>query len=718
MHYYDGIKRVPVLHLLLPFITGIILQYNFRVSLSLLACSTILSFFLLCIFLNYIPAGKGFRFRWLYGLTLNGFIIFVSMGMMAARMNNTSFMELTGREGLIVARVMDNPREQEKSIRFLIRPVGFVSESGMIKISGDAIAWLEKDSAAMNLSIADRIIIPNNFRPIVNSGNPGEFNYRRHMRIQGIFGETYVPAGSWFTSDQKRGNTGLRLTAGRLRNHLLGILASHGISGREYSVASALILGYRSGLDYETRQIYAGSGAIHILAVSGLHVGILYVLVVWVAGFFRKARYYSLLNPIIILLIIWSYALLTGLSPSVTRSALMFSFFAVARSQGKPTSVYNTMASAALLQLVADPFSLFMVGFQLSYLAVAGIVYFQPAVYALIRFNNLLADRIWALFSLSFSAQLLIFPLVMYYFNQFPAWFLITNIFAVPLAMVILYSGLILFMFSWFPVLSSLIAVILNTSLMVLNFIVSFISELPFALVGGISLSWPLVIILYAVVICISIFIRYKKVRFLQFAIILVTLAFVMRAEYRIRTAGQSVFLVYNARGTSVYNFISGKENFLVSSNYGKPGDRTGHYVASGPAIYLNASKINDYSPDDFFDTIENSMPALVMTGSNFVFFAGSGIYFPGGESSVENDRKPVNTDILVISSRTTADLGDICKWVVPGIVVIDSSVSFYNKSNIIEQCREREIAYHDVSVSGAFVLGRDKSGLPVHYNY
>jgi competence protein ComEC len=717
MHYYDGIKRVPVLRVLLPFITGIILQFNFRVSSLFIACSIIILFVLLCIFLKYKPVSSNFRFRWLYGLALNGFIIFVSMGMMGTRMNKTSFMDLTGREGFIVARVMENPREQEKSLRLLISPSGFVSGSGIIRTSGKAIAWLEKDSAALNLSIGDRIIIPCNFRPIVNSGNPGEFNYRRHMSIQGISGETYVPAGSWFTSKQKEGYTGLRLTAGRLRNHLLGTLASHGLTGREYSVASALILGYRSGLDYETRQIYAGSGAIHILAVSGLHVGILYMLVVWFTGFFSKAGY-SVINPVIILLIIWSYALLTGLSPSVTRAAAMFSFFAVSRSQGKPASVINIMASAALVQLVADPFSLFMVGFQLSYLAVAGIIYYQPAVYALLRFNNFLADRIWALLSLSFSAQLLIFPLVMYYFNQFPAWFLITNIFAVPLAMVILYSGLSLFMFSSVPVISSIIAFILNSSLMALNFIVSFISGLPGALVGGISLSLPLVITLYAAVICLSFFIRYKKATLLQFAIIFVTLAFVFRAEYRIRTAGQSVFLVYNARGTSAYNFISGKENFLVSSHDGKPGDRTRHYVASGPAIYLNALKINDFSPDDFFDSIATSMPALIMTGGNFVYFAGSSIYFPGDERSVENHRKPVNTDILVISSRTASDLGEICNRVTPGIVVIDSSVSFHRKSNIIDHCKGREIACHDVSTSGAFVLGRDRSGLQARHNY
>jgi competence protein ComEC len=711
MPYFEGLNRLPMLRLLIPVILGIVLQHKIRVPLQLITVFIISLFLLLCTLWKYKPLNASFRFRWLYGFFLNIFVLLVAMGLMDTRMNSSSFMDFRVNENFVIARVLENPGERERSLRLLIQPLGIISGDSIVKTTGRAVAWIEKDSLSAILIPGDRIIIPGQFREINNAGNPYEFDYKRYMNIQGIYGETYIPAGSWFRYDGGAGNRGLWLASLRLRNHLLEILKSNGITGREYSVASALILGYRSGLDNETRQIYAGSGAMHILAVSGLHVGILYLLLAWMLGFLKNIKYYSALRPVIIILIIWFYALLTGLSPSVTRSATMFSFIAVARLLEKPTSIFNTLSSAALVQLIINPFSLFMVGFQLSYLAVAGIAAFQPAIYSLLRSGNPVTDRLWALISLSFSAQVLIFPLIMYYFNHFPSYFLLTNIFAVPLAMLILYSGMSLFVVSFVPVLAAIISFVLNIALLLLNYITTFISLLPYARISNITLSIPLVLILYSIILSTLLFIVCKKVRFMQFAFLLVIAAFVLRADYRVRTARQNFFMVYNARGESVYNFISGKDNILVTSGHGEFNGQGLPYVAAGTARHRRADNLSFFSHDVFFDTGQYAKaPSLCMAGGSFVYFAGNRIYFAGyGDTHDKKTGNPVTADILVISSRTKYDLMVLSKHVIPGIVVIDSSVPYYQKARLIDQCREYGLTYHDVSASGAFIAGMSK---------
>jgi competence protein ComEC len=502
----EELKRVPILRLLLPFILGIVLQNIIGIPLSYLVPAFIFIFFLLCFFWKYDPLNRSYRIRWLYGLTLNLFFLLLSMSLMERKMQAPSFLDHSGMDGVVIARVLEYPLERERTFRTLVRPLILISGDSVVQLSGRALLWLEKDSCAGRLRAGDRVALPNGFSEITNSGNPFEFDQRRYMRLQGVFAGVSLSKDSWMQVGTEADRSLLQISA-RLREHLLGTLAGSGISGKEYSIAGALLLGSRSGLDRDTRQAFAISGAMHILAVSGLHVGILYIFLSWIMGSVKGMRHFPVAGSLIILLIIWLYALVTGLSPSVTRASTMFSFLVLAKAMRRPSNIYNTLACSALIQLIANPFTLFMVGFQLSYLAVTGIAYYQPLIYSLIRFRTFLADKFWALATVSFSAQVFIFPLIIYYFNQFPHYFLITNIFAVPLAMIILYSGLLLFIFYYIPVISSVIAILLKNVLTFLNFLTETISNLPFSHTSGIFISMPLLLILYCIVLSVSIFI-------------------------------------------------------------------------------------------------------------------------------------------------------------------------------------------------------------------
>lgn len=705
MGFSEQLRRMPVIRLVVPFILGIILQNNFQFSLSLVVPFAAATFILLSlVWRRYLP-GSLYSLRWVYGFVLNFMILCLALAFTDKSIGSAFSPDYNDEEKIVMVRLLESPSGGDRSFRCLIEPLAVISGDRVTRVSGKALAWFAKDSLAGMLRVGDLVVIKGRFTGIRNRGNPFEFDYSRYMSIRGVRAQINVPAGDWFVL--RRGSMNLLQFAGRLREHLLNILKNLGIEGSEYEIAGALLLGFRSGIDQDLRQSYAASGAMHILAVSGLHVGIVYILVHWLLGNFRIFRKYSAFRLMAILLVIWSYALLTGLSPSVTRASVMFSFVAFARSAQRSANVFNTLATAAFIQLTADPFTLYMVGFQLSYAAVAGIVYFQPRICSIFRFRNFLADKLWSLATVSFSAQLMIFPLIIFYFNQFPNYFLLTNLFAVPLAMMILYTGFILFIFSSIPFLSAAIAFVLNFMLLSLNFVTGAISDLPFSQTSGIVVNPPGVLILYGTILFLTAFFVRQKPRYLHYTMIFVTAGLVLKADHKISTHGRQVFIVYNSTGNSLYNFISGNNNILISPFGDENGRRPVPDVAAGPALNLNARRIKHLSAAEFFRTGSDGLsPAGSMTG-RFAEFGGYRIYFacrddPG--SGVSN--KPVQVDLVVISSASPASISEICSRADPAQVVIDSSVPWSARMNFVRQCAESGLTCHDVTASGAFLIG------------
>jgi competence protein ComEC len=701
INYFEKLKRIPMIRLLLPLIAGIVIQYNSPLPTFIIWPVSLFLFSLLILSRFTGSVYGNYSFSWLYGVTINLLILFLAMGLTSNQMQPPSFLGYSDKSGFVVARVLESPREREKWIRVVAEPVYIVKGDTIFKTSGKALLWIEKDSCHTRLGTGDRIVMPNRFNETRNPGNPFEFDYRHFLRVQGISAESYLTAGSWYiaaTATDKK----LSILAERLRNYLLGVVGDSGIEGREYAVAGALILGYRSDLDQEIRQSFADSGAMHILAVSGLHVGILYLFLLWVLGFINHIRYFPVIRLAIILIIIWSYAFLTGLSPSVTRAATMFSFMAVAISLNRRTNIYNTLALSAFIQLIIAPFSVFMVGFQLSYLAVAGISYYQPLIYPLFKGRTVLAEKVWAIITVSISAQILIFPLILYYFNQFPNYFLITNLFAIPLAMAILYSGLLLFLISPVPVVSSIIATVLNFSLMAVNFLTGKISQLPFSIFSGITITTVELIIIYGIVVFITAFFVGKKPVYLILTIIIATGGLASRAENRISRADQSLFIVYNSGNNPLYSFVSGNDHYIISGVEISSGSVP--YAASGAAQRFKNVSMPDAA--EFFSSGQEFEIGRIYVNNKFVVIDDYSILFACDDEIREPlGDEPFFVDLLVISFCYSTDISLIFQSISPGKVVFDSSVPYFRKLKMIETCLVEGIDYHDVKTGGALVV-------------
>jgi competence protein ComEC len=460
-------------------------------------------------------------------------------------------------------KLLKLPIEKEKSYK-IIASIIQVSNTTKNKLtSGKILIYLEKTAIIKELKIGDRLNLFSKINKISSARNPNEFNYRNYLLFQNINYQTYVKTTHWDKVKEKR-ELSLINHINRVKNKLQETINTYIYGENERAIASALLLGNRSLLNEDILNAFSSSGATHILAVSGLHVGIFYTLISvslsWMLGYKKLRR----LHPIITILAIWFYVLLTGASPSVMRAATIFTFFAIAKSFQRNFSVYNIIAFSAFILITIDPFLITEVGFQLSYIAVIGIIYLQPKIYKFFIIKNYLLDKIWSITAVSVAAQISTVPLIVLYFHQFPNLFWLSNLIVIPAAAIILYSGIILFIFSWSVTISNIIGHILSFIILYLNKSLQIIESIPYALSKGLYISPIQTLFIYLFIIWFSVSLaKRSKVLFHYSLIILLIISFSFSLKY-IETKNQKYFTVYHTPKHTAIELIIGNTSHAL----------------------------------------------------------------------------------------------------------------------------------------------------------
>ena len=358
----------------------------------------------------------------------------------------------------------------------------YKEETGVQNASGRLLIYPENP-----LETGQIIWFEGEIYPIPAKRNPMDFDHRRYRYFQNIHHQAYLKTNQYRVIDQK--NLPM-LEAWRKQQiaYWKVLLEDPSI----FSVATAMVLGYKDELPGEVRATYAQTGASHVLAVSGLHVGLIYLILtrLFRQGRSRKGRrVWKVVNTLAGLLGIWGFAMLTGASPSVVRAATMFSFILLGKQLGRRISVFNSIAASAFLLLLINPFWLFHIGFQLSYLAVLGIIIFQPRWYHLWIPSNRLADKIWTLITVSLAAQMATLPLTIYYFHQFPVFFWLSGLIVVPAAPFIIGLSIAITLFQYLlPAGVGVPVFLLKNLIQGMNWALREIREFPFSLVKDIYL--------------------------------------------------------------------------------------------------------------------------------------------------------------------------------------------------------------------------------------
>lgn len=363
-----------------------------------------------------------------------------------------------------------------------------------------------KDETSEQITIGDRLLVHATIRPI-HQYQDGHFDYQRYMLCHEFSGETFVGRAHWQWQERSLNGLSLlerlRLRALCWRHQLLEHYRQWGFDQEVYGVIAAMTLGDKSQLDTTLKDIYAIAGASHVLALSGLHLMIIYAFITLFTGWWRLRT----LSQVLTVLAIWAFAFLVGLSPSVVRSAFMISVYALLSLGYRERMSVNTLAFTAIVMLIINPFALYDIGFQLSFMAVLAIVLLNPLFSQIISLDVLQRHRwlnaVWSLTTVSLAAQIGTAPLVVYYFGRFATYFLLSNYVVIPLATLILYLALACVCAFWWTGLQQLLATALTTAVSLMNQILTFIAHLPKSSVEGIRLSTLQLYLIYIIIGCL-----------------------------------------------------------------------------------------------------------------------------------------------------------------------------------------------------------------------
>jgi len=683
-------NKIPLFRLLIPLIIGIIFSiYCDCNQLVILKLGLVVFVILLIIsfFKNYFTA---YSRRWIFG-TVVKVLIFV-FGILITEQNKPSnllshFNKINADASIVVLK--EDVISKSNTYKCEVEVIAVKSANNWQTTEGKAILYLAKDTLSKALSYGDKIIINGKWNTISNPSNPAQFNYKSYLYNSGISAQQYVKNDAWRLMSNQQ-NLSIMKFAFVYQKKLLKVLESN-FQDEELAVISALLLGYKDLLDRETIMTYSSSGAMHVLAVSGLHVGIIYLVLNSLFFFFGNIKYGNYIKAVLLILSLWAYALLTGLSPSVLRAATMFSFIIIGSALKRETNIYNTLAASAFVLLLYNPYILLQVGFQLSYAAVLGIVYLQPKLYNLFRPSNWLLDKIWAITTVSIAAQLATFPLGMYYFHQFPNYFLLSNLFVIPLATFIINGGILLFVISAIPVFPSYISWGVNKLLIFLNLSVKWVESLPYSLSLGISISQVETVIIYSVIFLFVIAISTKKARTIQVAFCVAILFMGMQIDEQSTARKQHYFIVYDVPKERAIDFVDGNQNYFIASES------------------LNADKSKMRFNIQHFRwekrVIESILVSTDFIASNFYRNENYIQFFD--EKIALWDKEfvkpitPLAFDYIIVSDKVKLNLENInCKK-----VIIDSSVPKYKWEQIKKECHKWDIPFYNVNTQGAYLL-------------
>ncbi len=695
--------HIPLARLVVPFTVGIIAYLSARFhfsNLSFLTAYLVLG--LLWLLGREFFLGHYAR-RWIFGtwaavfLLVAGYHIAQNNHQLARADHFSHFLE---EEGFLLLKVREPVSEKANSYQVIARVKEMMVDGEAKKVSGRLMLYLQKDSLAASVRYGDYLLIENQFQEVGDPKNPGEFNYRRFLSYSNIFHQAYRASGQWQPTGENRGFFLIRWSLA-LRHQALKTFEEHHLSDREFAVVSALLLGFREYLDEDLRREFAGAGAMHILCVSGLHVGIIFLVLKFLLSFLNKVPRGRIIQTVLVILLIWFYAAITGFSPSVLRASTMFSFVSLGQSFRRTTNIYNTLAASAFLLMIIDPYIITRIGFQLSYLAVISIVALQPFFYQQLVFKNYLLDKAWAILTVSLAAQLATGPLSLFYFHQFPNYFLLTNLIVIPLASLIIYSALATLVLTPIPFVGMIAGKVLFGFVYALHQSVKFIEGLPYSTSTNVFITLPETLGVFVVLVFLSMFFIQQRPKALRLALGVFLLVSISISARSIQNLQNEKMVVYHVNNACAVDFVSGKESvFLMCETLQADPRKVDFHIRENRVRHGIRSAI----PASLSLTEEPVNNGNWYRRGPFVRFGYLNLFILDQSSLREIPEPGMPIHYLIVSQNSRFNPQHALEALQPQKVIVDASNTFWNTRRWEEACQEAGVEVWPVRTKGAYV--------------
>lgn len=596
--------------------------------------------------------------------------------------------------------ITEKPVIKTRSLSGKARMVCWLDSLGKGRPNQDnLLVYIENDSLACSLNVGDLILFRSRIEEVGGPVNPGAFDYRKFLYYRDIRWQVILDSGEWKRIDGIRGARLLKWSED-CRQRFSDILASFGISGDELALASALILGTRDLLQRDMIQEFSNAGAIHVLSVSGLHVGIMYVLADRMLFFMKRFRHGRKMHQAVIILLIWVYAFITGLPASVVRASLMFSLIAAARMMDRSHEGFNILAGALLVQLWISPLEIMQVGFQLSYLAVLGIFAFYKKLNEAFADSHRFVAWIWSIVAVSIAAQLATFPLASYYFHFFPVYFLVTNMVVVPLAGVVTYMALVVLLAGIFHLPFSWIGLPLKWGLQLMHGSVSFIQSWPGAVLKPVNLTVLQVLLLFTLLFCIFLYYILLDHKGLWLSIISISFIILIAGWEKYQKALHSEVIVYSVNGHTAIEYLHDRQSvFLADSSLLTLEGKISMQVAPNRM----QRGIKTVSALEFpLDSVYNSDDVWI--SPPFFVFGNLEMVVIGQEWQRKEMDAKVRVEWLVVTGNKGPTPEQVLANLEPLCVIADGSVPRYRADRWEAACKADGLQFHSVQQAGAMI--------------
>ena len=558
-------------------------------------------------------------------------------------------------------------------------------------VVGNMLLYFKKDLAKPNLDYGNQLVITKPLIPITNAGNPGGFNYKQYCAFQDIYYQVFLNNNNFkILASSRKSVFDTYLIKTRLA--VLSILRNNIHSVNELAVAEALLIGYRDDLDRDLVQAYSNTGVVHIIAISGLHLGMIYGLLVLLLKPFRKFRIAKFLKPLVIIGVLWGFTFIAGAVPSILRSAVMFTCIVLGDSTGKRSNIYNTLAVSALVILLFNPFSLWDVGFQLSYAAVLSIVLFAKNIEQLFYFKNKLLKWFWALNALTLSAQILTLPIILYHFHQFPTLFFITNLVAVPLSGIILYAELLLLVVTSLPTIATVVSTVTEYLLWLMNDFIERVNRLPFSVLNSLQINILQTILLYGAISGVAWWLLYKKPKAVLIGLCALLLFFVIRYWDFASKIKQQRLVVYNVPQHTSIDIMQGRQYMFVGDSVLQEDGflRNFHLL---PSRVLHRVAVAD------------SLTHILITQHSIISANKTVIIIDNPLPKYYQPKEKITIDVVILSKNPKLYFTQLTKIFNCKQYVFDGSNPTWKINYWKKDADSLGLQYYDVAKSGAFIM-------------
>ncbi len=670
-------SAIPFLKLCLTLVLGIISSVFFNFNLNI----SVVLFTLFSLFIVHGIAHRYMKLIPLFGLIYLIFI-FTTGAFLATQQKQKAKSRIFNQTESVIGKIAKTPKIYERFIKTNLNIEAIQIDKNIKRSSGCCLLMIEKDSSSLMLKKGDYIQFEPSFKEIESQKNPEVFNYKRYLFFHLITQQTFLKSKNWYKLklnkywiDKNR--------ISDLRIYLLAQYQYYGIKGNALSVLSALTLGYKNELDYNIQQAYAASGAIHVLAVSGLHVGIVFIIINFLLRILGKNKTSRFFRFLFTLIFIWFFAFLTGGAPSVLRASLMFSFIALGMLLKRQNSIYNSIFASAFLLLLYNPFLLFDLSFQLSYSAVLSIVFFQPKIVQLISFKHFSTKWLWSLTSVSLAAQIGTFPITIFYFHQFPNYFLLSNFIVIPLASLIIWLSLLFFFSLKINIIAQFIAYLLQQIILFQNNLIQRIEGFPYSLIKNLYIDYFQLSIL--ILIILSLMLVVAKTKFINWAILggFILIFFAYSNFLLFNHQQQKKLIVYNIKGVTAINLIEGRNNILITSMDEQTKQKDFNILPNWLSLGLEKEKhISTHHLNQKFtlsNLIKSDNPNFYSKNQFIQFFNLRILYIQNKSILSEYTKQMINLDYIIIGQNTRIDISELNLYFKSKTIIIDSSNSTYN---------------------------------------